>query len=62
MAGTLWGSDTAISMPEAARADQPILVDLDSGFGMTSGGIAHNLTEEQAELLSKPSFSPQGDQ
>lgn len=57
MAG--WGSDTAISMPEPSK--DPILVDLDGGFGMTTGGIAHNMSEEQAAALAKPDYAPAGD-
>jgi hypothetical protein len=50
-----WGSDVAVSKPEAPS--RPILRDM-GGFGFTSGGIAHNITEEQVEEIFSPTFTP----
>ena len=54
-----WGSDTPISLPTAPTAALPMLVDLGgSGFGFTAGGICHNITADQLEDLSIPTFAP----
>jgi hypothetical protein len=53
-----WGTDTPISMPEPPT-DRPVVVDM-GGFGFTTGGITHNLTEEDREETFSPFFSPEG--
>ena len=55
-----WSSDAIISMPEPPASDQPVLVDLE-GFGFTSGGICHNLTEADHEKLMAPHWAPAGE-
>jgi hypothetical protein len=52
-----WASDTAISMPSPVDTNSPIRVDF-LGFGFTSNGIAHNLTEADWEALSTPTIAP----
>jgi hypothetical protein len=61
MAGYAWGSDVPISMPEAPSKEQPIMVTFEDGFGMTTGGIAHAVTESQVEQMATPFYAPAGD-
>jgi hypothetical protein len=56
MATEVWGSDVPISMPEPPR--RPIMVNF-GGFGMTTGGIAHNITEADIEEMFTPFFGPE---
>lgn len=55
---TNWSSDVAVSKPRPYSADRPVLVDF-GGFGFTTGGIAHNVTEDQVEEQFMPVFSPE---
>lgn len=55
---TNWSSDVAVSKPRAYSTDRPVLVDF-GGFGFTTGGIAHNITESQVEEQFMPIFSPE---
>jgi hypothetical protein len=57
MSSSLWGTDVPISMPEPMNQDQPIYVDM-GGFGMTTGGIAHNFTTADLEVYTTPTFLP----
>lgn len=50
-----WGSDTRPSMP--VPTNRPKLVSF-GGFCFTDGGIAHDLTEVEAELLAIPHLAP----
>lgn len=54
--GDLWGTDTPISLP--VPPSDPILVDMGS-FGITTYGIAHNLTSADLEAYV-PKFLPVG--
>jgi hypothetical protein len=56
---TIWASDVQVSQPSGPPSDRPILVDF-GGFGFTTGGVAHNLTEAEREAIFTPFFSPQG--
>lgn len=55
----VWGSDTAPSMPEPVRRDQPILKEFE-GFGFTAGGIAHVLSLGDWEEIAIPMYGPEG--
>jgi hypothetical protein len=56
MAVEVWGSDVPISMPEPPT--RPIMVDF-GGFGMTTGGITHKITDSDIEELFTPFFAPE---
>lgn len=53
-----WSSDVAVSKPRAYSMDRPVLVDF-GGFGFTTGGLAHNITEAEAEEQFIPIFAPE---
>lgn len=53
-----WGTDTPISMPVPSE-ERPPLVNL-GGFGFSTGGITHDLTEEDREEMFSPFFAPEG--
>ena len=54
---THWSSDTPISMPRPA-GDDP-LTEAGAGFVFTQSGLAPHLTEEEAKVLSRPTFEPE---
>lgn len=54
-----WSSDVEVSQPIPPEGRE-VLVDL-GGFGFTSGGIAHNLTEAEREAIFTPTYAPEGD-
>lgn len=56
---TPWSTDTFISQPLPASKEMPVLVSF-GGFGFTSGGIAHDVTEAQVEEIFTPMFAPEG--
>lgn len=53
-----WSTDTHISEPVPPR-DRKVLVDF-GGFGFTSGGLCHNISEEEREAIFTPTFAPPG--
>lgn len=55
-----WLADTDVSMPVPPRDDQPVILDLGGGFGFTTGGLVHNITQTQRDLLMLPAFAPEG--
>lgn len=57
--GQMWAADTAISRPEPLQPQAPMLVDL-GGFAVTSGGLAHALTVDDAEEIFTPIYAPEG--
>jgi hypothetical protein len=52
-----WGADTPISMPVAPDDLQPCRVDL-GGFGFTTGGLCHAITDSEREEVMAPYFAP----
>lgn len=54
-----WASDVPVSKPVPPDPDQPVLVDL-GGFGYTTGGISHNLTDGDLEAIFTPLYAPEG--
>lgn len=52
-----WAADVQVSQP--IPPDREIVVDF-GGFALTTGGIAHDLTEENLEAILIPTFSPEG--
>jgi len=52
-----WSADVEVSKPRPPT-DRPVLVDM-GGFGFTTGGLAHNLTEEIIEETYSPSYAPE---
>lgn len=52
-----WASDMRPSMPRAT--DRPRLVSL-GGFCFTDGGIAHDISQVEADLLAVPHIAPYG--
>ncbi|MDX1409163.1 MAG: hypothetical protein R3330_13545, partial [Saprospiraceae bacterium] len=59
LARDTWAADTDISQPVPPDDETPVLVDF-QGFGFTMNGIAHNLSEADAEDLFYPSYAPEG--
>lgn len=53
-----WGSDTRSSMPVAPT--RPRLVPM-GGFCFTDGGMAHDISEVEAEALAIPHVAPYTD-
>lgn len=56
MADQPWACDAPISMPTPPK--RPIMVSFDGGFGFTTGGIAHDMSQAQKEELATPFFAP----
>jgi hypothetical protein len=56
MADEVWASDVPISMPVPPTL--PVLLDFD-GFGFTTGGIAHAITNDDVESLVRFSYVPE---
>lgn len=54
-----WASDTPVSQPEPMENSLPMLVDF-GGVGMTSGGLAHSLTQADIEDVFTPFYAPEG--
>jgi len=52
-----WASDVRASMPVPPSSEQPLIFDM-AGFGFTTGGISHDLTDDDVETLSVPTFAP----
>lgn len=59
MRGNTWASDVPVSMPQPYSPDMPVLVNL-GGFGFTEGGIAHYLSQADADEMATPFFAPEG--
>ncbi len=55
-----WATDVAVSQPEPNDPSQPVIISLDGGFAMTTGGITHDIPEAEAEDIFMPWFGPQG--
>jgi hypothetical protein len=55
-----WAANTEISQPQGMDPDQPVMVDM-GGFGFTTGGITHNITDAERQDLFSPFYAPQGD-
>lgn len=53
-----WSADIPISRP-VVEQERSVAVDF-GGFGFTTGGITHNLSEVEAEAIFLPTFAPQG--
>jgi hypothetical protein len=53
-----WSADVQVSKPKPYTKDRPVMVDF-GGFGFTTGGIAHNLCESDAEEVFAPVFAPE---
>ena len=54
-----WGADVPISKPVPPPREQPVHVDM-GGIGFTSGGLAHYLSEADAEEWFLPTYAPPG--
>ncbi len=52
---TPWSSDVPVSMP--IPSDNEVGVKM-SGFAMTDGGLAHDITHDSYMRLSVPDFAP----
>lgn len=50
-----WASDTRPSMPVAPSDSRLVQM---GGFAFTAMGIAHDLSEDEAEELAVPPFAP----
>ena len=57
---TAWSSDGEVSQPLPPEDGRRILVDF-GGFAFTSGGICHNISEEEREAIFQPTFAPPQD-
>lgn len=53
-----WSSDVPVSKP-IPTTDRPIMVDF-GGFGFTTGGLAHNATQDDLDAIFFPLFAPEG--
>lgn len=56
MASSPWGSDVPISQPLAP--DEDVLVDF-GGFGFSTRGMVHNLSDSDAEEMFTPTYAPE---
>ena len=57
MAGETWAADVSVSQPEPL-GERPALFSFDGGFCFTTGGIAHDLNEAQAQEVFTPTYAP----
>lgn len=53
-----WSSDTPISRP-VVETERSVVIDF-GGFGFTTGGITHNISDVEAEAIFLPTFAPEG--
>lgn len=54
-----WGSDVPVSAPHPPPADVPVHVDF-GGFGFSTNGMVHNITQPDLEDMLTPFYSPEG--
>jgi hypothetical protein len=52
--GFMWGADTPISTPEPP---DNVVVDF-GGFGFSTGGLVHTITETEVEAFYAPFYRP----
>lgn len=53
-----WSADVPISRP-VVEQQRAVVIDF-GGFGFTSGGITHNISDVEAEAIFLPTFAPEG--
>lgn len=52
-----WGADVPVSLPSALSEDNPGIVPMD-GFCFTATGLAFDLSQEDRDRISIPTFAP----